>query len=397
MEARDPVVCVVGAGPAGLAVAHVLQRAGVSFVVLERQEADGLRSRMKAGMIEYRTVELLKPHGLAGTILERGSQIGTCEFRAEGQAFALDYAALCNGRCHYIYPQQELVGDWAEQLVAAGGDVRFGVQATGVEQHEDWAEVRAVGASTGMEITIRCQVVACCDGAGSAFTAGVDEVAASHPFRWLTLIAAVPPSTSGTIYGLHRRGFAGQMHRSSTATRFMLEVPAGDGLENWPDDRIWVELEDRLNATGRPSIERGEFVERDILDHRVRVCRPMQDRRLFFAGDAAHLITPAGGKGMNMAIQDAVELAAGLCDRYGQRNDGRRLANYSETRLPRVWRHEEFSNLMLSLFNAGTTFDGESDRGTNFSYGLRRARLDLVINDPRFSRWFAHAYVGIDD
>ena len=144
----------------------------------------------------------------------------------------------------------------------------------------------------------------------------------------------------------------------------MLEVPAGDGLENWPDDRIWAELEDRLTATGRPPIERGEFVERDILDHRVRVCRPMQDRRLFFAGDAAHLITPAGGKGMNMAIQDAVELAAGLCDRYGQRNDGRRLADYWETRLPRVWRHEEFSNLMLSLFNAGTTFDGESDRGT---------------------------------
>ncbi len=397
MEARDPVVCIVGAGPAGLAVAHVLQRAGVSFVVLERQESDRLRSRMKAGMIEHRTVELLRSYGLAGTILDGGGRIGTCEFRADGQALVLDYAALCNGRCHYIYPQQELVGDWAEQLVAAGGDVRFGVLATGVEQHEDWAEVSAVGASTGMETTIRCQAVACCDGAASAFTVGVDEVAASYPFRWLTLIAAVPPSTSGTIYGLHRSGFAGQMHRSSTATRFMLEVPAGDGLENWPDHRIWAELEDRLTATGRPSIERGELVERDILDHRVRVCQPMQDGRLFFAGDAAHLITPAGGKGMNIAIQDAIELAAGLCDRYGQPKDGRRLANYSETRLPRVWRHEEFSNLMLSLFNVGIAFDGDSDGGTNFSYGLRRARLDLIINDPRFSRWFAHAYVGVDE
>ncbi len=345
-------------------------------------------------MIEHRTVELLKSHGLAGTILEGGTQIGMCEFRADGEAFVLDYAAFCNGRCHYIYPQQQLVGDWAEQLVAAGGDLRFGVQATAVEQLDDRAEVSAVVASTGMESTIRCQVVACCDGAASAFTAGVDEVATSHPFRWLTLIAAVPPSTSGTIYGLHRRGFAGQMHRSSTATRFMLEVPAGDELEDWPDDRIWAELEDRLTATGRPSIERGEFVERDILDHRVRVCQPMQDGRLLFAGDAAHLITPAGGKGMNIAIQDAVELAAGLCDRYGQPNDGRRLASYSETRLPRVWRHEEFSNLMLSLFNASTAFDSES---TNFSYGLRRARLDLVMNDPRFSRWFAHAYVGVDD
>ena len=397
VEVKGPVVCVVGAGPAGLVVARLLQRAEIAFVVLERQQADRLRARMKAGMIEHRTVEALKGCGLAAPILERGSRIGMCEFRMDGEAFVLDYAALCGGRGNYIYPQQELVGDWAEQLIAAGGDVRFGVEATRVEQHEGDATVGAVAVSTGTSMTIECEVVACCDGASSAFSSGVEVAALSHPFRWLTLIAAVRPSSEGTIYGLHRRGFAGQMHRSASMTRFMLEIPAGDELGDWPDERIWPELQERLAATGRPPLETGELVERDLLDHRVRVCEPMQQGRVFLAGDAAHLITPAGGKGMNMAIQDAIELAAGICERYGEPNDGSRLARYSQTRLPRVWRYQEFSNLMLSLFNAGSGIEDQGAAGKSFSYGLRRARLDQIINDPTLSQWFARAYAGIAD
>ena len=391
------MVCVLGAGPAGLAVAHLLQRAGISFVVLERQRADGLRGRMKAGMIEHRTVELLKACGLADTILERGTQVGVCEFRADGEAFVLDYAALCGGRGHYIYPQQELVGEWVEQLLTAGGDIRFGVRATGVEQDEHGCTVSGVDASSGAALTIACEAVACCDGAGSAFSGGIDAASVLHPFRWLTLIAAVPPSSPGTIYALHPRGFAGQMHRSPTMTRFMLEVPAAEAFDSWPDDRIWAELQDRLAVTGRQPIEQGEFVEHDILDHRVRVCTVMQHGRVFFAGDAAHLITPAGGKGMNIAIQDAIELGAGLCELYGAPNDGRRLASYTEARLPHIWRHQEFSNLMLSLFNLGTGVTDERAGGLRFSHALRRARLDLVVNDPHFSRWFAHAFAGADE
>jgi p-hydroxybenzoate 3-monooxygenase len=177
-------------------------------------------------------------------------------------------------------------------------------------------------------------------------------------------------------------------------TRFMLEVPAREDYGQWGDDRIWAELELRLTAAGRPAIQRGEFIERDILDHRVRVRDPMQHGRVFLAGDAAHLITPAGGKGMNIAIQDAVELASGLCERFGPRKDDRRLSTYSQTRLPQVWRHQEFSNLMLSLFNAGPANGGEA---RDFSYGLRHARLDPIVSDPKFSRWFAHAYAGVDE
>ena len=254
MAPRDPIVCIVGAGPAGLVVAHLLHQAGISNLVLERQRADELRTRMKAGMIEHRTVELLGAHDLSGTIVAHGTRVGACEFRADGEAFVLDYARLCRGRGHSIYPQQELVGDWAEQLLAAGGEIVFGVEATGVEAHGDGAVVTAVDGSTGAATAIECEVVACCDGAAGAFTAGVDVASAAYPFRWLTLIAAVPPSTRGTIYGLHPRGFAGQMHRSPTMSRFMLEVPAGDGLDDWPNDRIWAELRDRLAAEGRSPI-----------------------------------------------------------------------------------------------------------------------------------------------
>jgi len=389
MGLRDPVVCIVGGGPAGLVTAHLLQRAGISFVVLERQEAAGLRARVKAGLIEHRTVELLRPHGLAGPIVERGGRVGMIEFRADGQAFVLDYAGLCGGRGSYTYPQHELVADWAGQLLDAGGDLRFGIEATRIQQSGEGAVVSAVRGTES--VTVECEAVVVGDGAASTLIAGADAVSATYPTRWLTLIAAAPPSTAGAIYGLHARGFAGQFHRSAAMTRFMLEIPVGEGYGQWGDDRIWAELEQRLAATGRPPIQRGEFIERDILDHRVRVCDPMQQGRLFVAGDAAHLITPAGGKGMNLAVQDAIELAGGLTEQYGEQADVRRLASYTRVRLPRVWRHQEFSNLMLSLFNAGAA------DSSGFSYGLRRARLDLIVSDPQSSRWFAYAYAGVDE
>ena len=205
MGLHDPVVCIVGAGPAGLVTAHLLQRAGISFIVLERQEVDGLHVRVKAGLIEHRTVGLLGPHGLAGPITGRGRRSGMCEFRADGQAFVLDYAVLCGGRGSYIYPQHELVADWAGQLLAAGGDVRFGVEATGVEQSDDGAVVSAVRGTAGETVTIECEVVAVCDGAAGVLSAGTAGASAAYPTRWLTLIAAAPPSATGTVYGLHAR------------------------------------------------------------------------------------------------------------------------------------------------------------------------------------------------
>jgi len=385
------VVCIVGAGPAGLVLGHLLARAQVPYMILERLEADGLRARTKAGLIEQHTVELLEPYGLADPIIERGTRNGVCEFRADGEAFVLDYGALTDSPGHFIYPQHELVADWAEQLLSAGGEIRFGTRAVAAAQDENGALVSAVVEASGEQLAISCEAVAVCDGGGSelAGIATIESLDVSHPFRWLAVIASAPPATPRTVYGLHPRGFAGQMRRSAELTRYMLEIPANDGLDEWPDARIWAELQDRLAVADRPSLQQGELIERDVLDLRVRVREPMQAGRVFLAGDAAHLITPAGGKGMNLAIQDAVELASGLCELYGAAGAGERLARYSETRLPVVWRYQEFSNLMLlGLMHAGR--DGDA----RFAYRLRRATLERVIDDPQFSRWFAHAYAG---
>ena len=406
MDNPDPVVCIVGAGPAGLALARLLQRAHITFVVFERQNAEGHRALTRAGMIEPRTVELLRPHGLADTILKRGARNGICEFRADGRAYILDYGRLTNGPGNYVYPQHELVDDWAEELHAAGGKINFGVRVTAIEQDAHGATVTAIVEATEQRTALRSEIVAVCSGAGTEPTiAGVNiaTVEVSYPVRWIAVIASVSPTSQYTIYGLHRRGFAGQMRRSATMTRYYIEVSSADSLDDWPDDRVWAELQERLGVAGQPSLLEGKLVERDILDLRAFVREPMQHGRVFLVGDAAHLVTPAGGKGMNMAIQDAVELAAGLRDQYAGVGTGDRLARYSATRLPVVWQYEEFSNFMLSLLRADCTQVGQTSalgldpqQGLDFGNNLREARLDRVLNDPPFSRWFAHVYSGVD-
>jgi p-hydroxybenzoate 3-monooxygenase len=349
------LVCIVGAGPAGLVLAHILHQSNISFVILEREQSGDLRSRTKAGLIEQRAVAALRPFNLADTITERGSRNGTCEFRIDGEVIVLDYGALSDdGRGHYIYPQQELVGDWADALVAKGGQIRFGVRVVDVAQSETDVEVQAVAAD-GQPFTIRAEALVACDGAGSvvARAAGFKTFEIAHPFRWLAVTAAIAPSSPRTVFALHPGGFAGQFRRSATTTRYYLEVRHTDTLADWPDERIWAELEERMAIPGQLPLIRGDLIERDFLDLRVRVREPMQLGRIFLAGDAAHMVTPAGAKGMNMAIQDAIELAASLCERYGDAATGHRLEGYTASRLPDVWRYQEFSNGCSAFFTPG--------------------------------------------
>jgi p-hydroxybenzoate 3-monooxygenase len=397
-------VCVVGAGPAGLVLALILLEAGIPCVVLERLAEDDFRDRRAgAGMIEHRTVELLAAHGLAESILAYGGANNSCEFRFEGQAFVLEYGELTGGRGHFIYAQHELVAALAERFIAGGGEIRFGVRVTGVERSDGAEIVSAVAEPSGEPLRIGCKFAAGCDGARSALLGAIRHASVvewQHPFRWLTLLVDAAPSKPRTLYGFHVRGFAGQMRRGPSLTRFMLEVPRADTLEDWPDDRVWPELEERLQANGEPQLATGAFIGRDILDLRVRVVEPLHDGRVYLTGDAGHLITPAGGKGLNLAIQDALELGLGLRESYCHGAD-RRLANYTACRLPAIWRTQEFSNWMLTLLHANVSpvsagGPGASDEPAGFGYRLRRARLQQLIEDPNLSRWFAYAYAGVD-
>jgi p-hydroxybenzoate 3-monooxygenase len=308
----------------------------------------------------------------------------------------LDYGALTGGRPHYVFPQHELVAQLCTELLATGADVHFATTVVGVSQDDDGVDLTVARDVEGGDDGIRCDVVVGCDG-GRGVTSeaiGVARVREEHvPVRWLAFIGMAPPVVGHTIYAAHPRGFAGQMRRGPTHTRFYLEVPGTDTIGDWPQDRMRDELTLRFGLDHE--LDGVALVDASLLDLRMRMIEPMQHGRVFLAGDAAHLITPAGGKGMNLAIQDAVELAAGLIQRFGPSGDGSRLRAYSSTRLPHVWRTQAFSAWMLRLILA--RFDDDPSPGSApFSGGLREGWVTALQQDPLLARWFAHAYAGVD-
>ena len=336
-------VGIVGAGPAGLFAGSVLVRAGIDCLVFERLDEEAVRARARAGLIEDRTGRLLQAHGLAEGMLKRGKTLGACEFRRGGRTQVFDYASLTGGH-HYVYPQQFLVGDLIDSLRAAGGEIRFGTPVETIRIGPPPAIMAADGTS------VLCDFVLGCDGFhGVCRPAAVGTVCCGVDFEaeWLALLAEAAPSSEHQIYGLHPDGFAGHMHRTATTSRFYLQVEPGTRADDWDDHAIWSALATRL-AGDRDDLVRGPIMERSILELRSSVTQPMQAGRLYLAGDAAHIVTPAGGKGMNLALQDVGELVEGLLAFYHS-SDRSRLDAYSAPRLPMVWRAVEFSHAMLQM------------------------------------------------
>jgi p-hydroxybenzoate 3-monooxygenase len=387
-------VGIVGCGPAGLVLAHLLRDAGISFVVVERHTRADVAGHPKAGMIEYRTVELLRRVGIAGRLIDFTVENGRCEFRTPHASVVLDYGALADGRPHYVFPQHELVAQLCGPLVDSGADVRFATSVVGLEQDSNGVDL-LVADATG-EGRIRCEVAVGCDGVRSVTSTAIPGARIREeelPVRWLALIGRAPPIVGHTIYSAHPRGFAGHMRRGPTHTRYYLEVPVSDTIDDWPEARMREELTVRLGLTDE--LAGVGLVDPSLVDLRMRMMEPMQHGRVFVAGDAAHLITPAGGKGMNLAIQDAVELAAGLIERFGPRGDGSRLGRYSETRLPQIWKTQAFSAWMLRLILARFD-DGSAPGPMAFTGGIRDGWVTALQYDPLLARWFAHAYAGVD-
>jgi p-hydroxybenzoate 3-monooxygenase len=390
------VVAIAGAGPAGLILAHLLRREGIPFVVLEKRGRPDLASRPKAGIVEYRTVQLLKREGIAGPVLEFRNENHRCEFRTPNGSAVLDYGRLTGGRPHYVYPQHQLVQRLCDTLVDAGGDVRFGHTVGGARQEPGQAELSVTGPD-GRRSVIRCDVAVGCEGAQSAVAAAMDQTRTTGQLlsaRWLAAIGAAPPIADHTIYAAHPNGFAGHMRRGSSQTRYYLEVPLTDTVDDWPEHRVRDELSARLGTGER--LRDIPFGDITLLDLRMRVTEPMQQGRLLLAGDAAHLITPAGAKGMNLAIQDAVELAHGLIERFGAQKDGARLSAYSQRRLPAIWRAQAFSSWFLRIILTSLQDGSDPAAPGGFGHGLREGWVTSLQTEPLLARWFAHAYAGVD-
>jgi p-hydroxybenzoate 3-monooxygenase len=387
---RRPVG-IVGAGPAGLTLGNLLREAGIPCVVLEKGTREHIETRPRAGVLEHRAVQMLTEHGLAGRLLREADRHGACEFRVNGKAYEVDYSTLYDGQTHYIYPQQEVVQDLARHYVdERGGAVRWSV--TDVELHdiESAEPVLTWTNADGTRERLDCSFIAGADGfhgvTRRAIPAGaVQEFSHQHGIEWLSILAEAPPSTHKVIYALHPDGFAGHMLRSSTVSRYYLQVPVDDTVDNWPDERVWSELHKRLALRDSDwKLTEGRIVEKRILDMRSHVVEPMNHGSLYLLGDAAHIITPVGAKGMNLALHDAEVLADALT-RYHRTGDETGLRSYSEVCLRRVWRAQEFSQWMVFMIHRSPE---------PFLSRLGQARLEHLIASGSSAGYFAQNYVG---
>jgi p-hydroxybenzoate 3-monooxygenase len=390
-------VGIVGAGPAGLMLAHLLHLAGIGSVVLERRDRAYVEARVRAGLLEQGSVDLLVRTGVGERLLRQGMVHHGLWFQLDGERHHLPLTEL-SGKTIMIYGQQEIVKDLIAARLAAGGPVLFEVDEVRVEGVDgpvarggDGPVVR-FRTGAGDEEELRCDVVAGCDGFHGVCR---DTVPASarqaydrlYPFAWLGILAQTPASCDELVYSNHGHGFSLYSLRSPELSRLYLQVAPDEELGNWPDERIWEELQVRLGSDGW-SLNEGPVVEKGITEMRSFVVEPMRHGRLFLAGDAAHIVPPTGAKGMNLALADVKVLAEALVGWY-RGGDESGLDAYSETCLGRVWRVQDFSRTMTELFHS-------TPGGTAFDRKVQRARLRYVWSSPAMATAIAENYVGLD-
>ncbi|GGZ86696.1 4-hydroxybenzoate 3-monooxygenase [Streptomyces echinoruber] len=391
-SAERTSVVVVGAGPAGLTVGNILRAAGVDCVVLETGTRRFIETRPRAGIVEEWAVRALERRGLAGGLPGRAQRHTACEFRFDGRRHRFDYTDL-TGCHHYVYPQPLLVADLVREYAdVRGGDVRFGVREVRLHDHDtDRPSVSYLCPETGERRVLHCAFVAGCDGARGVTRAALPPHAriARHDYGtgWLALLAEAPPSSDCVLFGCHPRGFAGHMARSPEVTRYYLQCPPGDDPENWPHERVWAELQERLAAADRPPLTEGRLIEKRVLDMHDYVVEPMAFGRLFLAGDAAHLIAPIAAKGMNLALHDAFLLGDALVAYLTRGEDGG-LDGYSAACLRRVWDYQEFSDWLAELYHGAAAGDA-------YRAGTARARLHRLFASRAAATAFAEQYLGI--
>lgn len=386
---EETTVGIIGAGPAGLLLANLLLQDGVACVVLEQRTRQHVEHRTRAGAFEERIVRMLDKRGLAGGMLSDSIYHGGCEFRLDGERFRVPYADL-TGKAHYIYPQQFLVRDLIASFVGDGGKIRFNTAARRVDNHEDKSLVIHRDETTGELHELRCQLVAGCDGfwgvsRESIPTGVLRAYHRQHEWGWLAVLAAAAPSNKEVTCGLHPDGLAAHMLRTAEVTRFYLQYTAGDRLEDWPAERIWSELDNRLAVDEPWTLTRGKLIEIDMVDMRSHVVAPMQHGRVFLAGDAAHIVPPVVPKGANLALADAAVLAEAMVQSL-KSSDDNALVSYSRTRLADVWQTQAFSRWVLELVCSQT--DGDP-----FTRQVQRSWVETLHKSGSAAHWFASHYV----
>jgi p-hydroxybenzoate 3-monooxygenase len=380
-------VAIVGAGPAGLVLAHLLAARGIDAVVLEQRSRQYVEHRVRAGVLEHPTVELLRSLGLADRLDREGLAHRGIQVSFDGVRHRIDFLEL-TGRSITVYGQQEVVKDLIAARLAAGGDIVF-----------DAADVAPMDVDTprpvvhyrrdGTPAELRCRIVAGCDGSYGVCGGLVPErrvAEHTYPFAWLGILAEAAPTQDELVYASHERGFALYSMRSPSITRLYLQVAPDEQLAAWSDDRIWSELTTRLPVGDGFRLNSGPIIDRGITAMHSSVATPMRHANLLIAGDAAHIVPATGAKGMNLAIADATVMAAVIDDALRDRRPDR-LADYTPTCLRRVWRTQHFSHRMTTMLHR---FDDDP-----FRRALQRTELELVTSSIAAATDLAEHYVGL--
>ncbi|MES2756039.1 MAG: 4-hydroxybenzoate 3-monooxygenase [Pseudomonadota bacterium] len=383
-------VAIIGAGPAGLLLSHLLHLQGIESVVLESRTRAEIESTIRAGVLEQGTMDLLTQAGVGERMVKEGALHHGIELAFGGQRHRIDLTEL-TGRAITVYAQHEVIKDLVAARLAADGQILFSVGD--VSLHGVDTDKPSVQFSRGGEADrIDADFIIGADGFHGIARPSVPEAARQdyqriYPFGWFGILVESTPSSDELIYAQHERGFALVSTRSPTVQRLYFQCDPKDSVDNWSDDRIWAELHARVETKDGWKLNEGKIFQKNIIGMRSFVSTPMQHGRLFLAGDAAHIVPPTGAKGMNLAVADVRLLSLALDEFYkAGRQD--QLAGYTEKALKRVWRAEHFSWWMTSLFH-------RFDDADPFQLQLQRSELEYVVSSRAAATALAENYVGL--
>jgi p-hydroxybenzoate 3-monooxygenase len=382
-------VGIVGAGPAGLLLSHLLHLQGIASIVLEARSREYVENRIRAGVLEYGTEQLLNDSGVGERMRVEGMLHPGVVMRFGGADHRIDFSELV-GKHVMVYSQHKVVQDLIAARLAAGGQIVF--EADDVSVHDfQTAQPRIRYRHGGSEHEIACDIIAGCDGFHGVCRPSIPEgvlrvFEREYPFGWLGILAEAPPSTEENVYVSHERGFALLAMRSPTLSRLYIQCAPDEDIAAWSDDRIWSELQVRTARDGFVLTE-GPILQRGITPMRSFVTEPMQCGRLFLAGDAAHIVPPTGAKGLNLAAADVAVLTRAIAAYYGE-GSSEKLDTHSATCLRRIWKVQRFSWWMTTLLHR--FFDH-----TPFEQQMQAAELDYVFSSRAASLALAENYVGL--
>jgi p-hydroxybenzoate 3-monooxygenase len=384
-------VAIIGAGPSGLLLGQLLHKAGVDAIILERQTPDYVLGRIRAGVLEQVATDLLDEAGVGERMHKEGLVHGGFDMLFNGERHRVDLDKLTGGKKVMVYGQTEVTRDLMDARQAAGLPTVY--EAANVQVHDfDTKNPRVTYEKGGQTHTIECDFIAGCDGfhgvcRASAPRSAIKEFEKVYPFGWLGLLSDTPPVHHELIYANSPRGFALCSQRSHTRSRYYLQVPLTDKIEQWSDDAFWKELKLRLDPEAADKLVTGPSLEKSIAPLRSFVTEPLRFGRMFLAGDAGHIVPPTGAKGLNLAATDVKYLCTAITEFYQDKTEAG-IDSYSERCLKRIWRAERFSWWFTSIMH---NFPEEGAINAK----LQQAELDYLMNSESGLRTIAENYVGL--